>query len=285
MNNCWINGTLMPASEAKVSVLDHAVLYGDGIFEGLRFYNNKIFRLDAHLKRLLFSAQAIALNIPYEPDQLRFAMEQLIANFEGTEGYLRLVVTRGKGKLGINPFNCETPSVFIIADSLDMVTKEARQKGITLKTASTRRLPPDGLDPKVKSLNYLNHIMARIEAHAAGADEALLLNTQGNVTEASVANVFMVSDNILYTPRVSDGVLNGITRAAVLEAAQNLGVEFREASLTLYDIYTADECFLTGTGAELMAVSEVDGRLYKNMDRPVFNALQQAFWDIVAEEC
>lgn len=285
MNNCWINGTLMPASEAKVSVLDHAVLYGDGIFEGLRFYNNKIFRLDAHLKRLLYSAQAIALNIPYEPDQLRVAMEQLIENFEGTEGYLRLVVTRGKGKLGINPFNCETPSVFIIADSLDMVTKEARQKGITLKTASTRRLPSDGLDPKIKSLNYLNHIMARIEAHAAGADEALLLNTQGNVTEASVANVFMVSDNILYTPRVSDGVLNGITRAAVIQAAQNLGMEFREASLTLYDIYTADECFLTGTGAELMAVSEVDGRLYKNKDRPVFNALQQAFWDIVAEEC
>jgi len=285
MNNCWMNGELMPVSEAHVSVLDHGVLYGDGIFEGLRFYNRKIFRVDAHIKRLQCSAKAIALDLPYNLSQLKDAMEQLIENFEQSEGYLRLVVTRGKGKLGINPFNCETPSVFIIADSLDMVTAEARQKGITLKTAATRRLTPDGLDPKIKSLNYLNHIMARIEAHSAGADDALLLNAMGYVTEASVANVFIVSENILYTPKVSDGVLNGITRGAVIEAANNLGMECQETSLTLYDIYTADECFLTGTGAELMPVSAVDGRRYEDMDRPGFNALQQAFWDLVATDC
>lgn len=239
MNNCWINGDLKPVAEASVSVMDHGLLYGDGIFEGLRFYNGVIFKLKEHLIRLEMSAKAIGLNIPYDREQLTEAMLSLLSGFSEPNGYIRLVVTRGVGKLGIDPSNCEKPSVFIIADGLAMISDEARQKGISLITASTRRLPVDGLDPRVKSLNYLNHILARMEANAAGVDDAILLNQQGLVTEASVANVFIVRQGILMTPPVSDGALDGITRESVIEVAIELGTEVKECSITQYDLYTA----------------------------------------------
>lgn len=285
MNNCWINGDLKPVAEASVSVMDHGLLYGDGIFEGLRFYNGVIFKLKEHLIRLEMSAKAIGLNIPYDREQLTEAMLSLLSGFSEPNGYIRLVVTRGVGKLGIDPSNCEKPSVFIIADGLAMISDEARQKGISLITASTRRLPVDGLDPRVKSLNYLNHILARMEANAAGVDDAILLNQQGLVTEASVANVFIVRQGILMTPPVSDGALDGITRESVIEVAIELGTEVKECSITQYDLYTADECFLTGTGAELIPVSMIDGRVIGQIERPEYQRLQLGFWALVDRCC
>jgi branched-chain amino acid aminotransferase len=281
---CWLNGAITDAANAAVSVLDHGLLYGDGVFEGLRFYRRRVFRLTEHLRRLRYSAQAIGLSLPLDDDALIAAIDALIAAFAADDGYLRLVVTRGVGPLGLDPSRCGTPTVFIVADVLSLLSTEKRQRGARLITASTRRLGPDGLDPRIKSLNYLNHILARIEANHAGADEAILLNGQGRVAEASSENIFVVRDGILLTPPVIDGALDGITRKVVIEIAAHINIECRESSLAPYDLYNADECFLTGTGAELIAVREIDGRLLQQCPGPIFQRLQQAFNSCVMEQ-
>jgi branched-chain amino acid aminotransferase len=281
---CWQDGTVLPALAARISVLDHGLLYGDGVFEGIRFYQRRPFRLDAHLQRLQRSARALALQLPLSLQALQEAVAQLLAAFAAPDGYLRLVVTRGVGPLGLDPRRCGAAQVFIIADQLALVDAQTRQRGARAIIAATRRLSADGLDARIKSLNYLNPILARIEASNAGADEAILLNAAGRVAEGSADNVFIVRDGALATPPGSEGALEGVTRAAMLELARELGIPAREMPLTPYDLYTADEGFLTGTGAELIPLREIDGRVLPHVPGPVFSRLQQAFAALVARE-
>jgi branched-chain amino acid aminotransferase len=282
--SCWMNGSLVPTEQARVSVFDHGLLYGDGVFEGIRFYRGRAFRLQAHLERLLLSARAIALVLPYSLAELTAAIVATINAAPNRDGYLRLVVTRGVGALGIDPASCSAPSVFIIAAPLALVSEAVRAQGAKVIIAATRRLGPDGLDPRIKSLNYLNHILARMEATHAGADEAILLNSAGRIAEGSADNIFIVKNGELLTPPVIEGALDGITRQVVLELAVQLGIKFRETPLAPYDLFTADECFLTGTGAELIPVSEVDGRKIPECPGPIYTRLAQAFKELVGTE-
>jgi branched-chain amino acid aminotransferase len=279
-----MNGKLVAPNEASVSVFDHGLLYGDGVFEGIRFYHGRPFRLARHDTRLRQSAAAIRLSIPYDAGQLARAIDEVIADFGRADGYLRLVVTRGEGKLGLDPFSCGRPNVFIIADDLQMAGGSVRRDGARVIVAATRRIAPDSLDPRIKSLNYLNHILARIEAIDAAADEAILLNASGHVAEGSADNVFIVRDGVLLTPPVSDGALEGITREAILALAPEIGVPARVQSLAPYDLHTADECFLTGTGAELIPVREIDRRALRACPGPIYAALQTAFRRLVERE-
>jgi branched-chain amino acid aminotransferase len=274
---CWQNGHIMDAAEASISVLDHGVLYGDGVFEGIRFYRRNAFRLDAHLERLFDSGRAIGLSVPMTAGELRAAIGALIEAFPEGDGYLRLVVTRGVGPMGLDPSRCDKPQVFIIASALQLISAERRRAGASVIIASTRRLSADGLDPRIKSLNYLNHILARMEANRAGADEAILLNAAGRVAEGSADNVFVVKRNTLITPPVTEGALDGVTRGVVIELARQLAIPVREIPMAPYDLYTADECFLTGTGAELIPVREVDGRALTRCPGPVFEVIAAAF--------
>jgi branched-chain amino acid aminotransferase len=281
---CWINGDLVPAHEARVSIFDHGLLYGDGVFEGIRFYRGKAFRLDAHLERLERSAAAIRLVLPCDRDALVKAVTATIAAYGLPNGYLRLLVTRGPGRLGLDPASCTRPNIIVIAAELAVVPQAVRDHGARVIIAATRRLAPDGLDPRIKSLNYLNHILARIEATNAGADEAILLNQRGHVAEGSAENVFIVHADELLTPPATDGALEGITRMAVLETAVGIGVRWREATLSPYDLYTAEECFLTGTGAELIPVREVDGRPLRYCPGPFYARLCDGFAQLVKRE-
>ena len=281
---CWIDGSILPAAEAKVSVFDHGFLYGDGVFEGVRFYNGKAFRLPLHLKRLQRSAQALQLAIPLSADELAQAVAQLIAASPLTDGYLRIIVTRGVGVLGINPTTCQQPSVIIIADQLQMVSDAQRAQGVRAIIASTRRLTPDRLDSRIKSLNYLNAILARMEANYAGVEEAILLNDRGCVAEGTADNLFIVSDGVLLTPPATEGALAGITRQTVLELAVANGIPAREAILTPYDLYNSDECFLTGTGAKLIPVREIDGRKMAECPGTYYQQLTQAFSALIQQE-
>jgi len=283
---CWLDGELMAADQARIPVLDHGLLYGDGVFEGIRFYHGRAFRLDEHLRRLRDSAQAIALTLPHSQDALAQAVRATIAAYGAPSGYVRLVVTRGSGPLGLDPGPCKQPHVIIIiiAAPLQLVDEQQRREGIRLIIAATRRLPPDGLDPRIKSLNYLNHILARLEANRAGAQEAILLNGAGRVTEGSADNIFCVRRDRLYTPPVTDGALDGITRHCILELAASLHIPASEDSLTAFDLYTADEVFLTGTGAELIPVREIDGRRLSACPGPIFTRLSAAFQALIAAE-
>lgn len=281
---CWLNGHIVAPESATVSVFDHGLLYGDGVFEGIRFYRGQAFRLQAHLERLLLSARAIALKIPYSLGDLSQAVNDTIAAAPEADGYLRLVVTRGVGPLGLDPSRCHSPSVFIIADRLSLVSARVREEGAKVIIAATRRLGPDGLDARIKSLNYLNHILARMEASHAGADEAILLNAAGRVTEGSADNVFIVRKGELLTPPVIEGALDGITRQVVLELAQSLGITVKQEPLAPYDLYTADECFLTGTGAELIPVAEVDNRPLRCCPGSVYTELARSFKALVYRE-
>ncbi len=281
---CWLNGKLVAPAQAMVSVFDHGLLYGDGVFEGIRFYHGKAFRLLAHLERLRLSARAIALEIPYTTEALTQAVLDVIAAAPSANGYIRLVVTRGVGPLGIDPSRCKSPQVFIIADALHMVSERVRTEGAKVIIAATRRLGADGLDPRIKSLNYLNHILARMEATHAGADEAILLNSGGRIAEGSADNIFIVKKGELLTPPVIEGALDGITRQVVLELAEMLGINAREIPLAPYDLFTADECFLTGTGAELIPVGYADGRAMPQCPGPVYQRLAAAFKELVAIE-
>ena len=256
----YIDGGFYPESEAKVSVFDHGLLYGDGVFEGIRFYNNKVFHLEEHMERLYKSAAAIALDIPLDQAALTEALLETIRRNELTDGYVRLVITRGKGDLGLSPWNCPKPSIIIIAAKIALYPAESYEKGLKVVTCPTRRIAHGALSPMVKSLNYLNNIMAKIEASHAGAGEGLMLNEQGLVAECTGDNIFLVSGGRITTPPISSGALAGVTRAVAIGIASELGIEVSEPQTTRYDIYTADECFLTGTAAEIIPAVELDSR-------------------------
>ena len=281
---CWLGGEVVSLDQARISVMDHGLLYGDGVFEGIRFYGGKALLLAEHLKRLQDSARAIALSLPWTEQELGRVVDEVIDAYGRPDGYIRLVVTRGVGALGINPASCSRPELIVIADALQMVDESIRRKGVCAIIASTRRLSPDGLDPRIKSLNYLNHIMARIEANHAGVDEALMLNPQGRLAEGTADNVFVVREGELYTPPVNDGALDGITRRLVLQLGQEAGLAVHEKSLAPYDLYTADECLLSGTGAELIPVREIDGRAVRACPGPVFGQLSQAFAEYIVQQ-
>jgi len=282
---CWIDQVIKPAAEATISVFDHGLLYGDGIFEGLRFYHGKTFMLEAHLERLELSAQTISLELPYSLPQIAVAIEQLIKQYPGDTGYLRLVVTRGEGSLGIDPRKCVQPSLFIIADELSVMDISDTSQGIKLHVAQTRRLPAECLDPKIKSLNYLNNILARIEANQAGMDEALMLNLDGYVSEGSVDNIFIVADGILKTPPLGDGLLAGVTRAVIIDVASQTGIPCEETSLTLQDLAQAQECFLTGTGAELIPVKQIGQQMLESPEIALTPVLMRGFRQKIDEYC
>ena len=256
----YIDGKFYSEANAKISVFDHGLLYGDGIFEGIRFYNGRVFRLEEHLLRLWDSARSICLEIPMTMRDMTEAVLETIRQNHLRDGYIRLVVTRGIGNLGLNPTQCKSPSVIIIAATIALYHQDFYRKGLTIVTCATRRSNPAALNPAVKSLNYLNNVMARVEANLSGADEALMLNDAGNVAECTADNVFIVKHGQILTPPVAAGALRGITRAVVFEIAAELGVKVRETDITRHDVFVADECFLTGTAAEIVPVVKADGR-------------------------
>jgi len=256
----FMNDRLVPEEEAKVSVFDHGLLYGDGVFEGLRSYSGRVFRLDAHLDRLWASARAIALEIPLAKDAVAQAVNDTLAANKLIDGYVRLVITRGAGSLGLDPNRTKNPQVIVIADTISLYPREFYEKGLRIVTAATQRVHSAALSPRIKSLNYLNNIMAKLEGLQAGCVEALMLNHKGEVAECTGDNVFVIRSGSLLTPPPDAGILEGITRGAVMDLAHAAGIACHEATLTRYDLYTADECFLTGTAAEVIPVVEIDGR-------------------------
>jgi branched-chain amino acid aminotransferase len=256
----YLDGRFVDAAEAKISVFDHGLLYGDGIFEGIRLYGGNVFRLDAHLDRLWYSAKALLLTIPISRAEMAAAVCESCRQNGLRDGYIRLVVTRGVGDLGLSPWLCPKPSVFIIADKIALYPEEYYTSGLSIVTVPTRRLGPAALPPMVKSLNYLNNILAKIEARQAGALEAIMLNDAGFVAECTGDNVFIVHRGRLLTPSAQQGALKGITRDAIFSVAQALSLPVEEHDLTRYDLWNADECFLTGTGAEVIPVVRLDGR-------------------------
>lgn len=257
----YLDGAFVDKSEAKVSVFDHGLLYGDGVFEGIRLYGGNIFRLEEHLERLEYSAKAILLSIPMTRKELSDATCEVCRLNNLTDAYIRLVVTRGTGDLGLAPWLCPKPTVFIIADKISLYPQEHYDNGLSIVTVPTRRIGPAALPSTVKSLNYLNNILAKIEARQFGALEAIMLNDQGFVAECTADNVFIIHKGILLTTPASQGALEGITRGAIITIANELGIPFKETTLTRYDIWCADECFLTGTGAEVIPVTKLDGRV------------------------
>ena len=260
----YIDGKFYSEANAKVSVFDHGLLYGDGIFEGIRFYNGRVFRLEEHLERLWDSARSICLQVPISRREMAAAVLETIRQNDLRDGYIRLLVTRGIGNLGLNPMQCKHPSVIIIAATIALYHENFYRKGLTIVTCATRRSNPAALNPAVKSLNYLNNVMARIEANLAGADEALMLNDAGNVAECTADNVFIIKRGQMFTPPITAGALRGITRSIVFEIAAELGIKITETDITRHDVFIADECFLTGTAAEIIPVIKADGRLIGN---------------------
>ena len=256
----YLDGQFVDAAEAKISVFDHGLLYGDGIFEGIRLYEGNVFRLDEHLERLWCSAKAILLTIPLSRREMAEAVCESCRRNGLRDGYIRLVVTRGVGDLGLSPWLCPKPSVFIIADKIALYPPEYYTSGLSIVTVPTRRLGPAALPPMVKSLNYLNNILAKIEARQAGALEAIMLNDAGFVAECTGDNVFIVHKGRLLTPAAQQGALKGITREAIFAIARRSSLPLEEHDLTRYDLWNADECFLTGTGAEVIPVVKLDGR-------------------------
>ncbi len=257
----YLDGAFLPEAEAKISVFDHGLLYGDGIFEGIRFYNGRVFRLEEHLDRLWDSARSILLEIPLSREEMTEALLETIRQNGLRDGYIRQVVTRGVGNLGLNPALCKKPSVIIIAATIALYPEEVYRNGLTIVTCATRRVSAAALSPAVKSLNYLNNVMARIEANLAGADEALMLNEAGNIAECTADNVFIIKKGQIFTPPISAGALRGITRSVVFEIADELGMKITETEITRHDVFIADECFLTGTAAEVIPVIKADGRV------------------------
>lgn len=284
MATIWMNGEIVPEHSAHVSVFDHGLLYGDGVFEGIRFYRNKPFMLAAHLQRLWQSANALNIIPPYSREELTDAIDQTIDRFSQVNGYLRVVITRGIGPLGVNPEKCKKPTVFIIADDLQLLPKNKRQQGISTSIVSVMRIPNRCWDSRIKSLNYLNNVLAKLQASQNGADEAIMLNEAGNISEGAINNIFMVRNNSVFTPPTNDGALSGITRQLILELAKSNGLQTTEESLTPFDLYTADECFLSGTGMELVPVNTVDGHELNHCPGPVFLSLQELFQERVEKQ-
>ena len=280
----WLDGRLLDKADAKVCVYDHGLLYGDGVFEGIRAYGGRIFECDAHLDRLFQSAKAIRLTLPLSREQLRAAMEETIKANGFTDCYIRLVATRGVGSLGLSPVRCEKPSVFIIADVLELYPREMYEKGMAVITSSVVRNHPNSLSPRVKTLNYLNNILAKLDAIDAGVPEAIMLNHEGNVAECTADNIFIVRSGQVQTPATSDGILEGVTRRVMLELCRKLQVPFIEKTLQRHDLYVADECFLTGTGAEVIPVTKIDARpIGTGHPGPVTTKLIEAFHHRVYE--
>lgn len=280
----WINGRLYDKAEAKVSVYDHGLLYGDGVFEGIRIYSGKVFRLREHLERLYDCARAIALEVPISREQMAEAVQATVRANAKHDGYIRLVITRGAGSLGLDPRRTSDPQVIIIVDDISLYPQEMYDNGMEIITAATIRNHPNALNPRIKSLNYLNNIMAKVEGIRAGCHEALMLNHKGEVAECTGDNIFLVKHGILKTPPLDAGVLEGITRNAVLELAQQANIPVQEVTLTRHDVYTADECFLTGTAAEVIPVVKVDGRpIGTGKPGPITRQLRERFQNLVRQ--
>ena len=285
-----LDGQLVPASEAKVSVYDHGFLYGDGVFEGIRIYNRRIFRLDAHLTRLYRSAKAIWLTPPYSVAEMKSAIEETVAANQIENGYIRAIFSRGKGDLGLDPRKCPKATTVIIADAIKLYPPEVYEEGMECITVATRRSQPDALNPAIKSLNYLNNILAKIECIRAGVPECIMLNSRGLVAECSGDNIFVYIRDFngrgeLRTPPVSAGILEGITRDAVMQLGEKLGIRVVEKDLALFDIYAADEAFLTGTAAEVVPVTKLDMReIGDGKPGPITAQLMAAYKEITNSE-
>lgn len=281
----YLDGQLVDESEAKISVFDHGLLYGDGVFEGIRIYNGRVFRLTEHLKRLYDCARAICMTIPISAEEMEKATVDTVAANGLRDGYIRLVVTRGVGSLGLNPYQCPKPSIIIIAANIKLYPASAYENGLKLITCSTRRPPHDVLSPQVKSLNYLNNVMAKIECLQAGCDEGIMLNAQGFVAECTGDNVFVIKNGHIYTPTVASGALDGITRRAVIGIVQGMGIPLHEVQMTRFDIYTADECFLTGTAAEALPAYMLDSReIGSGKPGPITLQIIEAFQNLANSE-
>ena len=278
----YVDGKYWPSSEAKITVFDHGLLYGDGVFEGIRVYNGRVFKLERHVERLYHSARAIDLQIPHTPEEITAILLETCRRNHVVDGYIRPIITRGPGDLGLDPRKCKRgPSIIVIAQEIALYPKEKYEQGLKVVTSSYRRVPPQSLSPSIKSLNYLNNIMARIEANQYGADEALMLDIHGYVSEATADNFFIVQNHTLMTPITSTN-LPGVTRETVIELAENLGIRTIERPFSLYDVWASNECFITGTAAEIGPVVEVDGRIIGD-GKPgkVTRQLMKAFRELV----
>jgi len=275
----WLDDKLVDEADAKISVFDHGLLYGDGVFEGIRVYNGKVFEVQAHIRRLYESAKAIRLEIPMSIDKLIEAVRKTTEANSIISGYIRLVVTRGVGTLGLNPFICENGRLFIIADNIQLYPEELYEKGMKIISATTVRNHPLAIPPQVKSLNYLNNILAKIEALDSNVPEAIMYNHEGYVAEGTGDNVFIVRDGVIYTPPVEAGPLEGITRNVVIKLAREENLEVVERNLTRFDLYVCDEFFLTGTAAEVIGVVEIDGRIVGDgKPGPITRLLRKKFF-------
>ncbi|MFO7956528.1 MAG: branched-chain-amino-acid transaminase [Candidatus Brocadiia bacterium] len=282
----YINGELHEKEDARISVYDHGLLYGDGVFEGIRAYKGKVFRERDHIDRLYDSARAIALDIPMDKDEMSRAIHTTLVANDLHDAYIRVVVTRGVGTLGLDPRKCTEPQVIIITDSITLYRPELYENGLEVVTVATVRNHPAALNPRIKSLNYLNNILAKVEGLQAGVSEALMLNSQGYVAECTGDNIFIVTDGTLVTPPVHAGILAGITRQVVLELAEEAGIEAVERDMTRFDLYVADECFLTGTAAELIPVVRIDDRpIGTGEPGPVTRKLLEMFRDQTTGGC
>ncbi len=281
----YISGQYYAKEDAKISVFDHGLLYGDGVFEGLRAYSGNVFRLEQHLTRLYESALAIMLTIPVSPTELGQAIKDTLLRNNISDGYIRVVITRGAGSLGIDPEKTADPQVIVIADHIQLYPKELYENGMEIVTASTIRNHPAALNPRIKSLNYLNNILAKLEGKRAGCLEALMLNHRGEVAECTADNIFIVRRGELLTPPTDAGILEGVTRGAVIELARQAGITVREITLTRHDVYVADECFLTGSGAEVIPVIKVDMRsIGSGAVGEMTRQLSQAFHRLVRQQ-
>ncbi|MFO0880576.1 MAG: branched-chain-amino-acid transaminase [Gemmataceae bacterium] len=282
MTQVNINGTLFDKADAKISVYDHGLLYGDGVFEGIRVYSGKIFRLHEHIERLYESARSILLEMPWSRERMTEEVRRTVEANQKQDGYIRLVVTRGVGNLGLDPNKCAEPQVIIIVDDISLYPARMYDEGMEIITSSVIRSHPNTISPRIKSLNYLNNILAKIEANRAGVPEALMLNHMGEVAECTADNLFLVKHGVVRTPPLNAGILEGVTRNTVIELAQAAGITVQEVALTRHDVYTADELFLTGTGAEIIPVVKVDGRpIGSGKPGPVSRQLRERYQILV----
>ncbi|MDI6866617.1 branched-chain-amino-acid transaminase [Methanoculleus sp.] len=280
----YLDGRFVPVEEARVSVFDHGLLYGDGVFEGIRAYNGKIFRLDEHLSRLYDSAKAIDLAVPLKKEEMAEVIKETLRRNNLRDAYIRPIVTRGKGDLGLDPLKCGKPTVIVIAVTWGAMYGDLYEKGLRAICVSVRRTPPESMPPNVKSLNYLNNILAKIEANYRGVDEAIFFDTKGHVSEGSGDNIFVVKDGAIITPPTLNN-LRGITRMVVLEIAASMGITVLERDLGYFDLYTADEVFVTGTAAEVAPIREIDGRVIGNgKPGPITRQLMAAFRTVTQRE-
>lgn len=281
----YLNGEFVRKNEAKISVFDHGFLYGDGVFEGIRAYGGRVFRLQSHLQRLWESAKAIALKIPLSKEKLTEKVLESLRKNKLKDAYIRLVVSRGEGDLGLDPRKCPHPQIIIITDKISIYPEELYEKGLEIAVVSTRRNIPSTLNPRIKSLNYLNNILAKIEANLQGLPEAIMLNKDGYVAECTGDNIFIVEGEILVTPPIWVGALKGITRDVVIELAQKEGISVQERTFTPAALYASDECFLTGTAAEVIPVTKVDGRaIGDGVAGPITKRLIKKFRELTKKE-